>query len=109
MAEKAQRFKVSIPKVKSVASSQKIKAAVRESNRPRRRNEIKAALPMARSSSRLSVFINCPFDPEFQPFLRAILFTVCAMGCQPRSALEESDSSTLRLDKIYPKMVMLRC
>jgi hypothetical protein len=29
MAEKAQRFKVSIPKVKSVASSQKIKAAVK--------------------------------------------------------------------------------
>jgi hypothetical protein len=53
---------------------------------------------MARVSS---IFINCPFDSEFQPFLRAILFTVCALGCKPRSALEESDSSTLRLEKIY--------
>jgi hypothetical protein len=50
---------------------------------------------------RPSIFINCPFDPDFQPLLRAILFTVCAMGCKPRSALEESDSSTLRLEKIY--------
>jgi hypothetical protein len=52
-------------------------------------------------SRRPSIFINCPFDPDFQPFLRAILFTVCAMGCKPRSALEESDSSTLRLEKNY--------
>lgn len=56
---------------------------------------------MARVSNRTSIFINCPFDPEYQPFLRAVLFTVCAMGCKPRSALEENDSSTLRLGKIY--------
>ena len=56
---------------------------------------------MAQSPLHPSVFINCPFDSEFQPFLRAILFTVCAMGCKPRSALEESDSSTIRLEKIY--------
>lgn len=56
---------------------------------------------MARVPSTPSIFINCPFDPEFQPFLRAILFTVCALSCKPRSALEESDSSTLRLEKIY--------
>src|SRR5271166_5721712 len=36
---------------------------------------------------RPSIFINCPFDPEFLPFLRAILFTVFAMGCELRSAL----------------------
>lgn len=56
---------------------------------------------MARARGRPSIFINCPFDPEFEPFLRSILFAVCAMGCKPRSALEESDSSALRLEKIY--------
>jgi hypothetical protein len=56
---------------------------------------------MAKALNRHSIFINCPFDPEFQPFLRAIVFTVYALGCKPRSALEESDSSTLRLEKIY--------
>ncbi|MBV8213423.1 MAG: hypothetical protein JOZ08_09405 [Verrucomicrobia bacterium] len=56
---------------------------------------------MARTATKHSIFINCPFDPQFQRFLRAILFTVCALGCKPRSALEESDSSTLRLEKIY--------
>jgi hypothetical protein len=56
---------------------------------------------MVRARGRPSIFINCPFDPEFEPFLRSILFAVCAMGCKPRSALEESDSSALRLEKIY--------
>jgi hypothetical protein len=58
-------------------------------------------MALARVRRRPSIFINCPFDPEFLPFLRAILFTVFAMGCEPRSALEESDSSALRLEKIY--------
>src|SRR5271166_346506 len=58
-------------------------------------------MAQARVPRRPSIFINCPFDSEFLPFLRAILFTVCAMGCEPRSALEESDSSALRLEKIY--------
>lgn len=58
-------------------------------------------MAQARVPRRPSIFINCPFDPEFLPFLRAILFTVLAMGCKPRSALEESDSSALRLEKIY--------
>ena len=58
-------------------------------------------MALARVPRRPSVFINCPFDSEFLPFLRAILFTVFAMGCEPRCALEESDSSTLRLEKIY--------
>jgi hypothetical protein len=56
---------------------------------------------MGRKKKVLSVFINCPFDDGFLPILRAMLFTVCAMGCKPTSALEESDASNLRLSKIY--------
>jgi hypothetical protein len=47
-----------------------------------------------------SVFINCPFSPEYQPIFRAILFSVYACGFRPRCALEVSDSSENRLSKI---------
>jgi hypothetical protein len=47
-----------------------------------------------------SVFINCPFSPDYQPFFRAILFAVYACEFRPRSALEINDSSEIRLAKI---------
>jgi hypothetical protein len=47
-----------------------------------------------------SVFINCPFDSEFYPLLRPILFTVLFLGLKPRIALEELDSGTPRMAKI---------
>jgi hypothetical protein len=47
-----------------------------------------------------SVFINCPFSPEYQPIFRAILFSVYACGYRPRCALEISDSTQNRLSKI---------
>lgn len=46
------------------------------------------------------VFINCPFDAEYAPLLRAVQFTVLACGFMPRSALEESNSGVVRLSKI---------
>jgi hypothetical protein len=48
-----------------------------------------------------AVFINCPFDEAYRPLFRAIQFTVLDCGFQPRSALEEADSSVVRIDKIY--------
>jgi hypothetical protein len=47
-----------------------------------------------------SVFINCPFSPDYQPIFRAILFAVYACRFLPRSALEVVDSSDNRLEKI---------
>jgi hypothetical protein len=47
-----------------------------------------------------SVFINCPFSPEYQPIFRAILFAVFTCGYRPRCALEIADSSANRLSKI---------
>ena len=47
-----------------------------------------------------SVFINCPFSPDYRPIFRAILFVVYACGYRPRCALEISDSSQNRLSKI---------
>ncbi|MFB3904270.1 MAG: hypothetical protein ACE15E_12540 [Acidobacteriota bacterium] len=46
------------------------------------------------------VFINCPFDQDFKPLLRAILFTVIECGLEPRIASERADSAEIRLQKI---------
>ncbi len=48
-----------------------------------------------------NVFINCPFDEDYKPFLDAIVFTVYDCGFIVRCALEEDDASQVRIDKIY--------
>ena len=47
-----------------------------------------------------NVFINCPFDQDFYPLLRPLLFTVIYLGLKPRIALENVDSGQPRLEKI---------
>jgi hypothetical protein len=47
-----------------------------------------------------SVFINCPFSPDYQPIFRALLFAVFACSHRPRRAREIADSSGNRLAKI---------
>lgn len=47
-----------------------------------------------------SVFINCPFDDDFKPIFRAIIFTVIASGYRPRCALDSTDSAEVRVSKI---------
>jgi hypothetical protein len=46
------------------------------------------------------VFINCPFDPAYQPLFRAIVFAIHDCGFIARSALEVSDSGEVRIQKI---------
>lgn len=46
------------------------------------------------------VFINCPFDENFEPLLQAIMFAVVYLGLTPRLASERSDGGENRLDKI---------
>jgi hypothetical protein len=46
------------------------------------------------------VFINCPFDKEYLPFLRAIAFVLKACGFVPRCALEADNAAEVRVDKI---------
>lgn len=46
------------------------------------------------------VFINCPFDEQFEPILQAIIFTVVHFGMSPRLASERHDSGENRLEKI---------
>lgn len=47
-----------------------------------------------------NVFINCPFDQEYKPLLRPLLFTVVHLGFNPRIALESKNSGAPRIEKI---------
>lgn len=46
------------------------------------------------------VYINCPFDQDYLPLLRPLLFTVRFFGFFPRIASESLDSAQNRIDKI---------
>ena len=48
-----------------------------------------------------NVFLNCPFDEEYEPILQAILFCLVRFGLNPRIATERSNAAEARLDKIY--------
>jgi hypothetical protein len=54
-----------------------------------------------------NVFINCPFDSDYYPLLRPLLFTIVYLGFNPKIALERSDSGEQRIDKIC-ELLMLR-
>lgn len=47
-----------------------------------------------------NVFINCPFDGDYEPLFQALVFSVQACGFVPRSALELVDGSEARIGKI---------
>lgn len=47
-----------------------------------------------------NVFINCPFDPDYQPLLYAIVFAVQIAGFTPRCAKEANNAGEFRLQKI---------
>ena len=47
-----------------------------------------------------NVFVNCPFDSEYLDLLRPTLFTILALGFEPRIALERADGAEVRMEKI---------
>jgi hypothetical protein len=48
----------------------------------------------------MKVFINCPFDREYQTLLRYMIFTLLYLDQEPSIALGDSDCATKRIDKI---------
>lgn len=46
------------------------------------------------------VFINCPFDRQYAPTFRVLVFTVLACGYTPRCGLEEVTARALRLERL---------
>jgi len=55
---------------------------------------------MARVRYELNVFINFPFDDAYAPIFDALIFSIFDCGFIPRCALEISDSSQIRIEKI---------
>ncbi len=53
-----------------------------------------------RRAPRLQVFINAPFDAEYQPLFEAMVFAVIDGGFIPRCTLEDLDGGEVRLDKL---------
>lgn len=51
-----------------------------------------------------NVFINCPFDEDYKYLQRCIIFTLVALGYNPRISPETSDATSPRLAKIM-KMI----
>lgn len=48
-----------------------------------------------------NVFINCPFDLIYKPLFDVMVFAIHDCGFIARCALEEEDTSQVRIDKIY--------
>lgn len=46
------------------------------------------------------IFVNCPFDAEYRPLFDAIVFIIHDCGFVARSALEVTDTSQVRIEKI---------
>jgi hypothetical protein len=59
---------------------------------------------MSRPGYNDSVFINCPFDDDYKPILRAIVYAIYRCGFLPQTALDEDDGTESRLLKIIRKM-----
>jgi hypothetical protein len=56
----------------------------------------RAAKPLASKA----VFVNCPFDEEFKPIFRAMIFAAISSGYNPRCALDSTDGAEIRVSKI---------
>lgn len=44
------------------------------------------------------VFVNCPFDDQYQPLFRALVFAIQDCGFRARCAWEISDASEIRIE-----------
>jgi hypothetical protein len=53
---------------------------------------------------RLSVFINVPFDAEYEPLFDALVFATVCCGFFPRSALETGSTGVARLERIMKSL-----
>jgi hypothetical protein len=54
-----------------------------------------------KTTTNRNVFVNCPFDEAYAPMLRGIVFTIVDCEFIARCALEKSDASEIRIQKIY--------
>ena len=60
-----------------------------------------------REANRLSVFLNVPFDRDYEPLFVALIGALAALGRTPRSVLEVPEQGEGRLARIFG--LMRRC
>lgn len=61
-----------------------------------------AQIPPARGlDAARSVFINCPYDLEYEPLFDTLIFTVVCCGFTPRSATDSGTVADARMDRIF--------
>ena len=60
----------------------------------------KAGLKAPKVSRNVSVFINCPYDPQYEPIFDGIVFAAVCCGYAPRCALETSTIAEPRIKRI---------
>lgn len=58
----------------------------------------------SRQGTAPSVFVNCPYDPEYKPLMDAILLSAVACGFVPRTANDSGDVARHRMDRIVQTM-----
>jgi len=54
-----------------------------------------------------NVFLNCPFDPDYDEIFKSIIFTIIDCGFIPHTAFEESNANISRLERIMA--IILKC
>lgn len=70
--------------------------------------ELADALGLAEVRPELSVFINCPFDADYEPLLSTVVFTTVCSGFIPRSALETGTVAQPRMQRICSALLSSR-
>lgn len=68
----------------------------------------RAEPPRGPKTSPKHVFINCPFDVEFDDKFKAMIFAVIACGFKVRCAREMEDAGEMRLEKLYAMIEQAR-
>lgn len=49
----------------------------------------------------LSVFLNVPFDPEYEPIFLALIVGLVTLGLKPRSVIEIPDGGQGRMERLF--------
>jgi hypothetical protein len=65
--------------------------------------------PTTEPDAALSVFINCPYDEEYEPLFDALVLAIVSCGLIPRCALESGKVSVSRMDRIFNAIKTSSC
>ena len=70
------------------------------------RNRVHFGVGVLGANRHMSVFINCPYDREYQPIFDAIVFATVCCGFLPRRAIESGCTSVPSMDRITQAILL---